>query len=80
MSSAAQFIVFREKRKMVRREILHEKTLTKKIREKSAKNEQNWPNFDVRIGLLLLKLLNFNQMRLKITSQLDFENFNQEIP
>ena len=67
MSSAAQFIVFREKRKMVRRGIFREKLLTKKIRKELANFGQNWCQFDVKIALLegevnkfLLVLFNFN--------------------
>ena len=42
-SSAAQFIVFREKRKTVTREILCEKSLTKNRRKKVVKKRPNGP-------------------------------------
>ena len=46
-TSAAQFIVFREKQKMVRRDFSR-KIAHEKVREKLAKNDQNWLQFDVK--------------------------------
>ena len=44
--SAAQFIVFREKRRMATREIFREKSLTKKRRKKIGQICPEWRQFD----------------------------------
>ena len=50
MSSAAQFIVFREKRRMNWREILREKLATKNARKIIQKNEQKSPKYYVKLA------------------------------
>ena len=52
-NSAAQFIVFREKRRMNWREILREKWATKNARKIMQKNEQKSPKYYVKLASFL---------------------------
>ena len=60
-ASVAQFIVFREKRKMARREIFREKWTAKNSRKIAGKTLQN----DAKLAKIDLKKANFHQYQTK---------------